>query len=265
MAGVENDPHPPGDPYSRADYRRLIAWSARLARERPFLLHLLDRAPERSVLDVGCGTGEHVAFFAEAGARAVGLDASESMIEAAREHEARGHGRFVLGDAREARSLLTGEAPFGLALCLGNMLPHLLAEEDALRLFAEVHALLRPRGEFLVQVVNYERILAEGVRALPVNVRQGGDGGEIVFLRLLKPAPAGRILFFPTTLVLDPDAEQPVSVKQSRRVELRAWRAPEIGDLLGRTGFEVVLHGDMAGGPYEPRTSTDVVVVATAR
>ena len=76
-------PHRPDDPYSRVNYRRLIAWEKRIAREGPFLRSLLGRAPERSVIDIGCGTGEHVAFFSAAGARAVGLDRSEAMLKEA--------------------------------------------------------------------------------------------------------------------------------------------------------------------------------------
>src|SRR5690606_4013399 len=83
---------PREDPYARAEYRRVIAWGPRIERERPFLLSLLERAPDRSVVDLGCGTGEHVAFFAEVGARAIGIDRSEDMISQARDHEARGKG-----------------------------------------------------------------------------------------------------------------------------------------------------------------------------
>ena len=70
----------------------------RIEREGPFLRRLLDAAPDRSVLDLGCGTGEHTAFFADEGARAVGVDRSEAMLTAARDHEAAGRGRFLEGD-----------------------------------------------------------------------------------------------------------------------------------------------------------------------
>ena len=89
---MSDDPNRPDDQYSRVNYRRLIAWDTRIKREAPFLLALLDRAPERSVIDLGCGTGEHVAFFADTGVRAVGLDCSEAMISAARDHERLGSG-----------------------------------------------------------------------------------------------------------------------------------------------------------------------------
>jgi SAM-dependent methyltransferase len=264
---VPTDPHRPDDPYARAQYRRLIAWETRIAREAPFLRRLLAAAPRPAVVDLGCGTGEHVAFFAREGCRAVGLDRSEAMIEAARAHEERGEGRFVLGDALAARLALEGEAPFGLALCLGNMLPHVEEDADLERFLAQVRELLLPAGTFLLQVLNYDRILAQGVRALPVNVRPGEQGEEeIVFLRLMKPATEGRILFFPTTLTLRADdEEEPVRVHATRRVALRAWTLEDLRPHLEEAGFAVAAHGDMEGGPYDPSASADLVVVATRR
>jgi glycine/sarcosine N-methyltransferase len=255
----------PGDPYSRTEYRRLIAWKRRIEREEPLLLSLLDGAPDRSVLDIGCGTGEHSAFFAENGARAVGIDASESMIVAACEHEAAGHGEFVLGDIRDGAALLAEHAPFGAAICLGNMLPHLLEDEDLAAYAAAVHGALLPGARLLIQILNYEGFRMRGVRSLPVNVRAGEDGEEIVFLRLMKPAPDGRMLFFPTTLSLDPDSEEPVAVKTTRRVELRSWTTDDLSRELGAAGFEVAFLGDMQGGPFLADVSHDLIVRAIRR
>jgi len=261
---VPGEPNRPDDPYSRVQYRRLIAWERRIAREAPFLRRLLDGAPERSVLDLGCGTGEHTAFFAGEGARALGVDRSESMLGAAREHEAAGHGRFVHGDLLELGAALGDEPPFGMAVCLGNALPHVHSDGDMSRLLAGVHAALAPGGVLLVQIVNYEGILATGQRHLPVNVRPGDDDDrEIVFLRLLKDAGDGRILFFPATLELAPDDEdEPLRLVQARRVELRAWTRASLGPLLERAGFAVEWCGDMQGGPFVAETSPDLVVVA---
>ena len=62
---MSEDPNRPNDPYSRTEYRRMVAWDARIERESPFLLRILDKAPAKSLVDLGCGTGEHVAFFAQ--------------------------------------------------------------------------------------------------------------------------------------------------------------------------------------------------------
>jgi glycine/sarcosine N-methyltransferase len=266
MSAGEGDPRArEADPYSRTEYRRLIAWERRIEREAPFLGRLLADAPDPSVLDVGCGTGEHVAWFARQGVRAVGLDRSESMIDAAREHEARGEGRFVLGDVLDAQTLLAGEPPFGLALCLGNMLPHVLTDEDLGRFASAVRERLADGGVLLLQILNYERILAQGIRALPVNVRPGEAGDEIVFLRLMRPAEGGRILFFPTTLTLDAASEEPVAVRTSRRVELRAWTSGDLVRCFEAAGMSVRLFGDMQAGPYDASASADLVLTARRR
>lgn len=252
------------DPWSRSEYRRLIAWGDRIQREAPFLLRLLDSAPDRSVLDLGCATGEHVAWFAQQGARAVGVDSSESMIEQAREHERAGHGRFVEADALGLREPLADEPRFGLAICLGNMLPHVLEEAELCRMVTGVHEMLLPNGLFLLQILNYERILAQGIRHLPLNFLAGDrDGEEILFLRVMKQAPPDRLLFFPTTLTVDETSEEPVRVRQSRRVELHPWRAEELERILGESGFIPSHHGDMTGRAFDPARSNDLVIIAT--
>lgn len=251
------------DQYSRVEYRKLIAWKKRIEREGPFLRGLIERAPDRSVLDIGCGTGEHTAFFAELGCRAVGLDASESMIEAARDHERAGLGRYVLGDGLAAREALGDESPFGLALCLGNMLPHVEQDEELERFVTSVHDALLPGGALLLQMLNYAGFLARGVRHLPLNFRPGEDGREIVFLRVLNPEAGGRVLFFPTVLELDPEAEEPVRVHSTKRIEMRAWTADDLVPRLGAHGFDVRLYGDMQGGAFDPVESHDLVLVGT--
>ncbi len=253
------------DPYSRVEYRRLIAWGPRIQREAPFLREVLATAPDRSVIDLGCGTGEHTAFFASEGCRAVGLDQSETMIDAARDHESQGQGRFVLGGAQDAAALLADEPAFGMAICLGNMLPHVKEDEHLAALLTAARSVLLPGAKLLIQLLNYAGIRERGDRHLPVNFREGDDGSEIVFLRVMTAQPDGRMLFFPTTLELDPESEEPITVRSTRRVELRAWTADELAPRMRAAGLEPVFHGDMFGGPFDPATSNDLVVLATAQ
>ena len=249
------------DPYARSEYRRVIAWEARIKREGPFLTETLERAPERSVLDVGCGTGEHTAFFARLGARSLGIDRSEKMIARAKDHEARAEGRFLLGDVTCAPELCK-EAPFGLALCLGNMLPH-ITEDATLEAFLQaVGGALLPRGLLVLQILNYQRILDQGIRHLPVNFRQGDGEEELVFLRLIQPVSSRRILLFPTTLSVDAEKSEPVSLRRTRRVELRPWTAGQLVPAFEGAGFQVELYGDLEGGGFVDQESHDLVMVA---
>ena len=65
--------------FEHGEYRRLIAWSSRLEREAPLLRWVMEQAPGRRLVDLGCGSGEHSAFAAAAGFDAIGVDRSECI------------------------------------------------------------------------------------------------------------------------------------------------------------------------------------------
>ncbi|HYU33680.1 MAG TPA: class I SAM-dependent methyltransferase [Thermoanaerobaculia bacterium] len=247
------------DPYSRVEYRRLIAWPQRIEREWPFLERVLATAPSRRVLDLGCGTGEHSRRLAAEGFEAVGVDASESMLEKAREEPLPENLRFVVGDMRDlGRSV---EGSFGGALCLGNALPHLLTDDDLRRFATGLREHLLPGAPLILQILNYDRIFAGNERSLPLNFRSDPEG-EIVFLRLMTPQPDGTVLFYPTTLHLRPGHEPAVEVRHTREVHLRGWRREEVEAALERAGFsEREAFNGFDGGAWEA-TSRDLLLVA---
>ncbi len=247
------------DPYSRVDYRRLIAWPHRIEREWPFLARILATAPSQRVLDLGCGTGEHSRRLAAARFEAVGVDASESMLRKAQEEPLPENLRFVLGDICDLGHCVEGS--FGGALCLGNALPHLLTDDDLRRFAAGLRERLLPGAPLILQLLNYDRIFTANERHLPINVRPDPDG-EIVFLRLMTPQPDGTVLFYPTTLHLRPGREPAVEVKHSREVHLRGWKRAEVEACLDQEGFHLrEAFGGFDGEPWE-ESSRDLLLVA---
>jgi SAM-dependent methyltransferase len=251
---------PPDDPYSRVDYRRLIAWPERIEREWPFLEQVFGTGGR--VLDLGCGTGEHSRFLASKGFDVTGIDSSPAMLAKATEAPVPGNLRFVAGDIVDVASLAS-EA-FDAAMCVGNTLPHLADEGRLAGLLRGLRVRLRHGAPFLLQVLNYERILGKGLRFLPLNFRGEDEaGGEVVFLRLMTPLGGGRIVFTPTTLRYRPQADPPLEVVSSRNVELRAWTRPELEAALRDAGFtSVESFGTIGNVPYAPMESTDAVLVA---
>jgi len=249
------------DVYSRVDYRRLVAWPQRIEREWPFLRRVLGEGGR--ILDLGCGTGEHSRFLASHGFDVVGIDASPSMLEKATEASLPANLRFIEGDIAEVERLVGGT--FDAALCLGNTLPHIETPVLMQRLLAGLASRLRPGGPFLLQILNYERILGTGQRFLPLNFRAGDDPAEeIVFLRLMTPYEDGRVVFSPCTLRYRPGGDPPLEVVSARNVPLRGWRRPELEDLLDAAGFrERTLYGTVGEVEYSATASSDLVIVAT--
>jgi SAM-dependent methyltransferase len=99
------------------------------------------------VLDVGCGTGEHVLMAAQAGCDAVGIDISARAIRLA-EAKARERGtraRFEVGDARRVDS---PAEPFDTVLDCG--LFHVFDDEDRQPFVESLGRVVRPGGHYVI-------------------------------------------------------------------------------------------------------------------
>lgn len=255
------------DQYARVHYRHLIAWPERIQREAPLLERVLGSGPKKRVLDLGSGPGDHARFLASVGFEVVGVDASESMLTMATEEAVPATVRFVQGDFRDLPALVDGS--FGGAICLGNVLPHLTEEEDLRALARGLAATLEPRAKFLVQLLNYQRMVALKERALPVNFRSDPEGGpgEIAFVRMMTlPDAERRVRFFPTTLRVDPDADEPVTVVASKRVDLRAWSREDLARIFGDAGIEESeALGGFDGAIFDPERSRDLIWIGRKR
>lgn len=99
-----------------------------------------------SVLDVGCGTGEHALFAAARGHRAVGIDYVPAAIEAARRKAA----ERSLSATFEALDVFDYAAadPFDTVIDVG--LFHAFSDDDRIRYRDWLHRTLAPRGSLLL-------------------------------------------------------------------------------------------------------------------
>jgi len=103
-----------------------------------------------SLLDLGCGTGGLAMALCKARYEVTGLDRSERMLDIARRRAEKEAVPLDLrvGDVREFRF----SDPFDAALCTGDVINHLLGEEDLRRLLACTRASLVHRGALIFDV-----------------------------------------------------------------------------------------------------------------
>ena len=126
--------------WSPADYVQNASFVPELGQAA---LQLLAAKPGELILDLGCGDGALTARIAEAGAKVIGLDASEEMVEAAR---ARGIDAFV-ADA-EALDLVNQLERFGqFDAVFSNAALHWMLDPDAVA--TGVFAMLKDGGRFV--------------------------------------------------------------------------------------------------------------------
>ena len=108
-------------------------------------LERLDLRPGEVVLDAGCGSGRVTALLAEragAGGRVYGVDAAPSMVD---------HARAALGDRATIlrQDLVELTLPERVDAVFSNATFHWIGDHD--RLFARLHAALKPGGRLVAQ------------------------------------------------------------------------------------------------------------------
>jgi SAM-dependent methyltransferase len=238
-----------------------VAWPRRVRREWPFIERILASAPSKRVLDLGCGSGEHTRFLANTGFSALGIDASRRALEKAREPGVPDGARFVEGRIEEVGALAEGR--YGAAICLGNTLPHLRCVDSMSQLLQGLRRRLLPGAPFVLQILNYDRILDRQERFLPLSFQDDESEGQIVFLRLMTPRRDGTVVFTPSTLRYRPEAEPALEVLSTKRVDLKGWRRRELEPLLEKARFGTrESFGGFDGSAFDPATSRDLILVA---
>ncbi|MDI6814357.1 MAG: class I SAM-dependent methyltransferase, partial [Desulfitobacteriaceae bacterium] len=246
-------------------YDRFVNWKERLAYELPFLERLLDSVPHPQgerlhVLDTACGTGMHAIALAQRGYIVVGTDLSPSMIAQAKQNAlAAGTSLRFETVGFGAQAALLGEKSFDAVLCLGNSLPHLLTEEALDEALADFYRLLRPKGAVLIQNRNFDQVMQNRQREMePQSIRE--EGREWLFIRFYDFLENGLIRF--NFLTLSRQADQPW--KQDWQSSfLRPLLADELSKSLLLAGFpDIQLFGNLAGEPFNPQSSANLVVWA---
>lgn len=247
------------------DYDRFVNWAARLALELPFLTaqladHETESDQKKAVLDVACGTGQHVIALAREGLNIKGADFSAKMVALAQEN-AQNAGMDLTfrqaGFGQLADSF--GNHAFDSLICLGNSLPHVLSEDMMLRTFDDFKSVLRPGGKIIIQNRNFDLVVKQQIRWMEPQTHRE-DGKTWIFIRFYDFDPDGRITFHILTLTMQEKGDF-----QQRIVSTRLWPVQQVQlvDFLERAGFrDIRQFGDLEGTSFDIEKSGNLVITA---
>ncbi len=218
------------------------------AGEMAFVRRLLPQ--EANILDIGCGTGNKTIFLAEGAAWVEGVDLDPDMIARATPDNPRPNIRYRTLNMR-GLGVTFSEQRFDAIVCLGNTLVHLPSLEEIRAFLVSIAELLAPSGCFILQILNYDRILDRDALELPVL-----QTPQIKFTRTYRRD--GRLLRFLTVL-----EDKRTGAVLRNDIPLYPLRRSELTAILKGVGLGAIEYfGSYQGAPH---TDDSFVTIAHCR
>jgi glycine/sarcosine N-methyltransferase len=146
-----------------ADYHLVYQdWEAAIERQADALHQLIRSAcPQaKEILDCSCGIGTQAIGLVRRGYRVHGTDISERSLDRARK-EAERLGTMVSFGVCDFRDLSSVDGLFDVVMSCDNAIPHMLTDDDVLRVFAAMYAKLRRGGLLVISVRDYDTATIE--------------------------------------------------------------------------------------------------------
>ena len=150
-------------------YDEMTRYKDRLENEKEIFSAWINKYQFKKVLDLGCGSGLHTIVLSELGIETTGVDVSDNMIKKAKKNVQKFeiNPPFIKSSFRDLDKNI--KEKFDTVLFLGNSLPHIKTEQELLVTFKNIRKLLLPQGKFILQILNYARILKTKERIISIN------------------------------------------------------------------------------------------------
>jgi glycine/sarcosine N-methyltransferase len=217
-----------------------------------------DHVPQGGrILDVAAGTGNLAAALSARGYEVTALDVDQAMVGKMLEKQQEpGAPRFetLLMDMRGLEGL--PQEGYDAVLCVGNSLVHLNDLTEIADAVIRMYDRLKPGGTLILQNVNYDRILRDHVKELPLIERQL-DGVTIGFRRFYELEEDG--ILFQGRLTLEGAAGRE---EYENEVRLLPMQSDELLQITEQYGLPVPeMYGSYQGEAYTTGSTALVAVL----
>ena len=190
---------------------------------------------EEKILDIGCATGNLTELLGEKTRNIVGIDLDKELLKEAKEkHPNLNFENMNMLKINEKFE----ENSFDRVVSFGNTLVHLDSREEVEEFFQKVYKTLKFNGFFIVQIINYNRIIEKNIKNLPTI-----DNEKVKFVRDYEYDKSIGKVDFITELTIK---EANLNIKNN--IKLLALTKIEIQKFLGEIGFRnIEFYGDFEG------------------
>jgi len=171
-------------------YKELVMWNSRLKKEAPFFQNILSNLKNKNarILDVACGTGDHMVMFSKWGYTGIGIDISDQNIEQARllaqKNNCSDKLDFIPGEILKLENFFPNEK-FDFIFCIGNTLS-IFVKEERDSIIQQMMNLLNDGGVILIQVVNYLSHKNEEQWLYNPSLKRNSEGALLFHVRMME-------------------------------------------------------------------------------
>ena len=190
---------------------------------------------EEKILDIGCATGNLTELLGEKTGNVVGIDLDKELLKEAKDkHPNLNFENMNMLEVNEKFE----ENSFDRVVSFGNTLVHLDSREEVEEFFQKVYKTLKFNGFFIVQIINYNRVIEKNIKNLPTI-----NNEKVKFVRDYEyDKSIGKVNFI-TELTIK---EANLNIKNN--IKLLALTKIEIQKFLGEIGFRnIEFYGDFEG------------------
>ncbi len=215
-----------------------------------------------TLLDVGCGTGSLSLNLSESFGTLIGIDTDKEMLrlakikamefKAGRRENLEELGNWVFlqkGMLDLGTEFVPGS--FNAVLCFGNTLVHLSTQEEVSSFLHQAYEILMPGGCLMIQIINYDRIIGQGLKGLPAL-----ENENIKFERIYHYDSDPSVISFQTKLTL----KESGGVIENE-IPLLAILPGQLKEIIEELGFADLLEfGNFKKDPFTKDSQLYIVV-----
>jgi SAM-dependent methyltransferase len=229
-----------------------------------FLVEVFKAHGCKSIVDLGCGTGNHALRLSDIGYKVTGVDVSPAMLKTARKKDRNGKVRFVKGDMKDIEAVLSGLKRFDAAISLGQVFHHLYTDQQVRDFLGELSTVLRRNGLFVFNVNNAVKINDERLNRLVLEHLLIEDKVQLAVL-----AQNRRDIDDPNTIVWTPLYFMRIGDRvdfQAREHRLHWFRFKSLKNLLVKAGFEIeAVYSGPSKESFDEHVHPEMWFVATCK
>ena len=218
----------------------------------------------RSVIDIGCGTGNHALRLSKLGYQVTGVDVSPTMLIIAKAKDKEAKIRFIQGDMKKLEKVIPKGQRFDAAICLGQVFSHLMTDKDVQAFLNRVHKILKQNGLFVFSARNAKKINEEYLNKLRLDHMLNEEKLQLLVLTYnTRDSQDPNIIVWNPIYLMKQNSKVDLQIREHK---LRWFEFSTLKKIMTENGFKIIA---TYSGPMKEKFKedehTDMWFVTTAK